>query len=250
MTEQPDSQVVAPSKRTSRNYFTKSEWKLLWKTVLGTLFVVGATAGPLIGWLIAVKDAQLKGKDDQISTLQKANENLAKNGPTNLDVALKSLHTSMARIGMAFPISTFDGRVAMGQGISGKPTPITELLAQAGTAIDAKQFDIAEEKLEAVEKLWPDFPGASYFRFFILKEKGKGYEKEAEATAERAIETMTDAIDFLKPLYEFAINQKLSRSDKPGAETLHLNFAKRFPEDTNIVSEFKRIFGYAPKVSK
>ena len=243
----PNPQDVPDIQRVGK-FFTKKEWNLIWKSVLGTISVIALTMGPLLGSILKAKEEQIKLRDDQLSNLKEISSQLSKSSNTNLDATLNQLQTGLSRLGMAFPISLYDGKVSLQQGMSGKATPITDLLIQAQDLVGSKRFDAAEERLQEVDKLWPNFPGANFQRFIMLQARGAGFEKEAEAMADRVITDLTDATSVLPPIYGYSINRKLARGEKAAAERLYLKMLHDNPSETNHVGEFVRIFGYTPSL--
>jgi hypothetical protein len=83
-----ESQPQRPAKRTLRTVFTKKEWGLLWKTILATLTFVAITAGPLVTWLIKIKD-------EHIVNLQWEKTTLTSNSSTGVTGTLKAVQTDL-----------------------------------------------------------------------------------------------------------------------------------------------------------
>jgi len=225
-----------------RTLFTKKEWELIWKTAGAVLLLVGATAGSLVAWLISIKDERINGLTSQIGLLKE------QGGGTNVDAALKEVLVGFRRLSMALPISTFDGKIATGDGTSGRSTPITKLLLEAQELATNGRYDAAEERVNQIDKYWPDFPGACLMRYRILRQKG--FLKEAEVAGDHAIDTLVDAVDLLEQVYLFSIAQKLGRGEKAAAEKLYLKMFRTISSGTNHMDSFVATFGYRPSLDQ
>lgn len=183
-------------------------------------------------------------KDEQIKLLERQNTVLRETGP--VPEAVKRLEEKIIPLTLAFPIDPFNGRVKVGTGIE-TASRITTLIIDAEKLRGEKKFDIAAAKLEEVEKLHQVFPGISYFRFLI--EKDKGNMKEALALAERTIKFLPDDPRILLA-YEFAVKANLQFGEKKRAEDLCLKAISLDPENKRWRDFFKVSFGYEPAITE
>jgi len=209
------------------------------KTLIIAIIATGTVVSAVWGFFF-YKMVELKNQE--ITILEKSEPQALQKVAEKLDV----LQESIAPLTLAFPFDNFDGRVGLGSGGSG-PTKVTTLLIAADNLRKERKFDLAEAKVEEIERIYPSLAGARYMRFLI--ERDKGNKKEALTHAEDLIAQLPDDKRILDA-YEFAVKGNLEIDKKKVAEELCLRAIKLDPKNKSLTDFFKSAFGYEPSLLK
>jgi len=179
----------------------------------------------------------LEGEVQRISRIAAIPDTVAK-----LDARIGALESKFHIYDSAFSLDELTGRMSLGSGMSA-PTVLTILFAEATELINTNKYDLCEEKIAEMNRIVPDFSGALFLKCQIAQKKG--YTEDVIKYGEQLIARLPKD-ERIKVIYEFVINSKLRRNEKKLAEDLALKMVRSFPNDTNVVESFVKVFGYSP----
>ncbi len=200
--------------------------------IVGTIVVVSTVWGFFFSRVVEIKNERIALLEQEKNT----------NG---IGPYVKSIDERLARLSLATSIDPLDGRASFGSGASG-PTAVTMLAIDIGRLQQEKKYDLIDEKLDEIEKLYPGFPGALLIRFQVCLQKGQ--KEEAASYAEKLLAAVSNDKRLLGA-YEFLVNSKLEAGKKAEAEKLALKELRLDPANTQIREGFRKVFGYDPSVA-
>lgn len=204
----------------------------LWTVVVATATVVSGIWG-----FFFYRTVELK--DERIALLESQKE------IQGIGEYIKSIDERLARLSLATSVDPIDGRVTFGSGLSG-PSAVTKILIEIQDLLKKRKYDLIEEKLKKVDNLYPEFPGAYYFRFLLARKKGQ--RREAFQYGTTLIQKLPKDKRLLD-VYEFLVKYHLKEGNKGKAETLFLSVLRLDPKNEKALASFRKTFGYEPTLS-
>ena len=216
-------------------------WNALKKpyaVAMGTALVVSSVWLFFYSKMIDLKDERIKAQEEEIQRISR----IAAIPDTieKLDSRLSAAERRIRIYDSAFPSDELTGRMVLGHNM-GAATSLTLILSDAQDLIVARKFDLAEQKIEELDRLVPGFTGALFARWQIAA--SKGYSDDAILYGEQVLKRLPKD-ERVKPVYENVIALHLQKNQQKKAEEIALAMVRGFPSDTNAAQRFQGTFGY------